>query len=373
MTYNMAIRENGARIVEIDYLRGFGILAVVAIHVIYDFVNKKIFSVVLLLNIFLDTFITFAVPLFIFISGFVLFLKYKNNHYKISEFYRKRALAVFFPYIFFSIAYTFFAYKNVSLTLIMKNICLARAYQHLWFFLILIQLYILYPYLSRLYDFTRRKKQSVALIIICLITQIIWNVFTGYVLPYLNCENLAARILLKVLRQHICISYIFYFFFGIYIMDNYKGFKAYMEKVKISRLFIVSAMLTIIACPFFLIALKNADYFINIPRYYGAVSLFIIPILNIASFALFFRYSYNLLRVNNLISYGISEIGKYSFGIYLIHMLFLDTLSKIMKHTDIFNNYWIFEAILFTGVVTLSYLSVCLISRLPYSRYLVGR
>lgn len=69
--------QKNKRIGEVDYLRGFAVLAVIAIHTSS---NSQILNLNLLLivNLIIDVFSHFAVPLFIFISGFVLSLNYRG-------------------------------------------------------------------------------------------------------------------------------------------------------------------------------------------------------------------------------------------------------------------------------------------------------
>ena len=53
---------------EIDYLRGFAILAVIIIHTSANFTEVEYLNNLVIINIFIDVFSHFAVPLFIFTS-----------------------------------------------------------------------------------------------------------------------------------------------------------------------------------------------------------------------------------------------------------------------------------------------------------------
>ncbi|MDD4620297.1 MAG: acyltransferase [Methanosarcina sp.] len=92
------------RIEEIDYLRGFAILAVVAIHTSANFTKIQNVNLLLTINVIIDVFSHFAVPLFIFISGFVLSIKYKGQ-FSQKIFLQKRAKSILLPYIIFSTLY----------------------------------------------------------------------------------------------------------------------------------------------------------------------------------------------------------------------------------------------------------------------------
>ncbi|HBP64468.1 MAG TPA: hypothetical protein DD730_09365 [Desulfosporosinus sp.] len=57
---------------EINFLRAFAVLAVIAIHTSGYFTEIKSYNHLVLVNLWADIFCQFAVPLFILISGFVL-------------------------------------------------------------------------------------------------------------------------------------------------------------------------------------------------------------------------------------------------------------------------------------------------------------
>lgn len=88
------------RIGEIDYLRGFAILAVIATHTSARFIQIPNINLLLIINVIIDVFSHFAVPLFIFISGFVLSLNYKGPFSK-KTYLQKRVKSILPPYIFF--------------------------------------------------------------------------------------------------------------------------------------------------------------------------------------------------------------------------------------------------------------------------------
>jgi surface polysaccharide O-acyltransferase-like enzyme len=154
---------------EIDYLRGFAILAVIAIHTSACFTQVKNINLVVIINVIVDVFSHFAVPLFIFISGFVLSLKYKGL-FSQKIFYIKRAKSVLPQYIIFS---TFYILLNVALSSINHNLkfpsiitiifwfLTANSYYHLWFFALIIQFYIFYPYMTQFQNLVMNVKLKI--------------------------------------------------------------------------------------------------------------------------------------------------------------------------------------------------------------------
>ena len=116
-------------------------------------------------------FATFGVPHFIFISGFVLYNKYSKD-FSLSTFYKKRFLAILAPYITFTAFYVFYPYIGAALyrslfhvgtvghNAIPSVVSLVTEYatalltgvDQLWFIVLLLELYLLYPLLVRFYN-----------------------------------------------------------------------------------------------------------------------------------------------------------------------------------------------------------------------------
>ena len=93
---------------EINFLRGFGVLAVITIHTTGYFTEiKRSYNTLVLLNLWTDIFSQFAVPLFILISGFVLARNYRND-FSLTKFYKKRIRSIIPQYLIFSVLYTVF-------------------------------------------------------------------------------------------------------------------------------------------------------------------------------------------------------------------------------------------------------------------------
>ncbi|MEO3943943.1 acyltransferase [Gorillibacterium sp. CAU 1737] len=139
---------------EINLLRAFAILAVLLIHTTSMPLNRldassNLYGVYLLLN----QFSSFAVPVFLFISGIVLLYTYYDRPCtwtNIGTFYKKRVTSVLLPYLVFSIAY--FLLNNYNVPEYLYNpkrfaylLLTGRAHTHLYFMFIILQFYVLFP------------------------------------------------------------------------------------------------------------------------------------------------------------------------------------------------------------------------------------
>ena len=159
MTVQTSPADSKKHFVEIDYLRCFAILAVIAIHTaaaVTRVENPTEFFAVSLWN----NLSSFAVPLFICISGFVLYLSYNHNAKK--TFYKKRFQRIIPPYLIFTLIYIVAnIFKNYVVTgmfqipscgNIINSFLFATSNEHMWFFLIIIELYLFYPIISVLFQ-----------------------------------------------------------------------------------------------------------------------------------------------------------------------------------------------------------------------------
>lgn len=90
-----------------------------------------------------------TVPMFAMLSGIVLMSKYRES---LQDFYRKRIarlLVPLIPCVCFFVLPRLFRDGN-SASVVIKEVCLGTPYYHLWFAFMLLGVYVLIPFLSRL-------------------------------------------------------------------------------------------------------------------------------------------------------------------------------------------------------------------------------
>jgi Uncharacterized protein conserved in bacteria len=356
-------RKNGL-IREVNDLRGFAVLAVIAIHTTGYFTEIPRYNNLVLVNLWTDVFSQFAVPLFIVISGFVLA---KNYRFKFSlwTFYQKRVRSVIPQYVVFSGAYTVFnnweVMQNNSLMtnakLLVKHILNSDASYHLWFFAIIIQLYLLYPLIIRIYTFFEQRNKSELLLAVFLLLQTLWMV--GSHTPYFGTLKINF------------IAYLFYFGLGIYCWDHFERFRNLGKSL--TPVFVVTSLALTIGASFFIIIGLTTGYRYNeIPPYFFIGPELIYPVLRVSTFLLFFNLARKLAGQKNILKKVISNLGTHSFGIYLIHIFFNQYTIRILRDFSIDYTHGLFYPIVFMSTVILSYLAVRLISCLPFSYYIIG-
>jgi len=92
-----------------------------------------------------------AVPIFIFISGFLLHNIYRGKPLSPFVYWKKRLPKLVVPYVLWSLGYYFIymkmGYYPLDINFVLKGLLLGTFIYHLYFMVIIIQFYILYPLL----------------------------------------------------------------------------------------------------------------------------------------------------------------------------------------------------------------------------------
>lgn len=145
------------RIWELDFARVIAMLAVITIHVTSTYIYAESRFTLLGVNAayWLNQASRFAVPLFILLSG--MSLRISDNGQSMTRFLKKRLKRIGLPYIFWFFIYDFYNYGFNLRKMIsekhflpgLKAFFLGQAAPHLYFIIVLLQLYLLYPILKR--------------------------------------------------------------------------------------------------------------------------------------------------------------------------------------------------------------------------------
>jgi peptidoglycan/LPS O-acetylase OafA/YrhL len=138
------------KIEEIQYLRAFAFLAVVLQHAVghYTAVPEIRLQDGVLMGLLL-LLAKFAVPMFIFISGLVLFYNYDGARVPYWPFVRKRCRDILLPYVPWALLYIFLN-RGVPLTApdlgrAALDLLTGTASYHLWYIIMIFQVYLWFP------------------------------------------------------------------------------------------------------------------------------------------------------------------------------------------------------------------------------------
>ncbi|WEK53907.1 MAG: acyltransferase [Candidatus Cohnella colombiensis] len=154
--------ERRSKLLEIDLVRGIAILGVMMVHSTSNATIAMKESGLYGVYNFFNIFSKIGTTSFIFLSSFVLFYNYFPQPItgaRMKKFYSRRLLLVVVPYIVFSALYFLYTWKmngkpwdlEQLLPTFWDRLITGKAYTHLYFVFINIQLYLLFPILLFLF------------------------------------------------------------------------------------------------------------------------------------------------------------------------------------------------------------------------------
>ncbi len=323
----------------LDVLRLLACFAVILLHYSGSYTYRfgiDTFDI----GIFYFTLTRWCVPIFLMISGALLL----NKNYDITVFYKKRFLRILPPFIFWSFIYI--AYKltmnKAELSDVFNLFLVKGAEFHFWYVFLILGIILFLPFIT---DWTEKKsKKSIVIFLIIWLFWILsvkqYNVFyTGIDLIYFS-KYLGYLILGYYL--HIITHKKYYWLIGL-ILFIIGFYYSYYSTIQISY--------------------ENKKKVELLQPYLSWNVLF----MAVGVFLIIKR-----IRLPLYILKLIKEISKYTFGIYLAHIIIRDVFVSNYFNFFKFDNYS-FIIIKTSLVLFLSYLIVKLLNKIPIiGKYISG-
>ncbi|ASK62136.1 acyltransferase [Virgibacillus phasianinus] len=366
------MRNNHRRVSldEIQLARAFAIIAVLVVHATSSGVttiprDSLLFPVYNFLNIAGKL----GTPTFIMLSSFVLFYNYYprvTNWMLMKKFYIKRLKFILVPYIIFSSIYfvikwyIYYDYPSLSFALnkFLTLLALGKAHPHLYFVFISVQLYILFPLL--LITFKKLPFLRKNAIWIGILMQWIWVILNK------NYFHIT-------LKGSISLSYLSFYFVGAYLGIYYFEIRekmrnrSYKDRIMVPILIGYGAMVIGYTGFMYLVRVKAYDEVAVLLPHIVTSYLYEFTWANnalLAGLVLFYLAHAANKRFSSHTKALFMEIGATSFGIYLIHPLFLmmfrgflSTGSPLLYHS------WQLLTFIFIGLLS------CIVVRFTF-RYI---
>lgn len=334
----------------INFMRILAAFAVVVIHVSSYYIksNLAINNQSWVLGNIFNSFSRWSVPVFIMISGALLINEKSFQHTTL--FYKKRIKRILIPLVFWSVIFTvfnkyitnFFSVKDI-----VARLFIGETYYHLWYLFLLVGLYAVTPVVSLVYaNFSKRER--IILIIAIFIAGAInsmWIRFFGQ-----NQQFFAFKFL----------PYLGYFMIGKELFTSKLPFNKYSYLlgwfVSSVLIAIMTGLLKYLNFP---VTTLFYDY-LNPLVVVQSISLYVFIMKFMADKKLSERFKKALMLVNSL-----------TFGIYIIHPIFIELLIKNKEHWLTSENS-LFVIPTFTVVVfLLSGMVTYIFLKTPYLRKLV--
>jgi len=366
-----------SRIYELDVLRAFGFLFVVAQHLFGGFARRQGMGIdqSLVLSL-LFVVAKPAVPVFLVLVGVTLFLSNKDKVPNFKDFYAKKLKSVIIPYIFWAVIVTVLAGNSAKLSSIssaLGTLISGSGDYHLWYMGTLIRIFLFFPFIWFVFNYVYKQGK--------LARNIFYMLFV-VAYSFLNSNNnvIAAAIYLlfdnpsELQKKFVTLSPLFwslYLVLGIKIAYEYASFVSFLVKRK---LYIITSYPFLLAFAFYeevgaklgVHESQPVKDILNYPRHilYALFVIVTILVLYIVGASVYksFPKIYSVLR----------HIADYSYIGYLIHtsvltFVVVKTLSYGMSYS------LPLEAAIYIVIVALSIEIPHLLSYIPYSYYVLGK
>lgn len=319
-----------------EFLRGIAIYAVIFIHVNTAAYKFELTNIELALNISFRQLSNFAVPLFLFLSGFFMAKKVISDKKEYLTYVKKQVPRVLVPLVVWSFFYSFYnIYNGQGLKEVLTQFVTFQACVPFYFIILIIQYYVLQPLIVKLGRSTFLAMLSIGIsLIMVLVTfevkkvidipfiiqagnPIIWLMF-----PVIGAWSRFNNITLS-LKYLGCLSLLA---LGLSIYESYEMMPHYGS-------YILSVT-----------AIKSSSFIYSI-------------------FVILFLIKFSKERLLNLSDNAfLVRIGKVSFGIYFMHMIVLSLSSAVFLKMGLnfFNN--VFFQLTFCFFILLVCYVVCKIT-----------
>lgn len=336
----------------LSYLRTIACASVVLLHVSAS--ETVIYRDVLspsqiLVGTFIYNIMMWAVPCFIMVSGAFLLDKSKNiTIAKVLTVYVRRVLLAL---IVFSIIFRLFdaimnkeTFSFAIITDIMSNIYRGTGWSHIWYLYMIMGLYLILPLIKQFSDnCTDNEYKYMLLLCIIMLSLLQVSKIFGFSSGF---------------YIHIATIYPFYLMLGHAIHSD-----VIRLSMPVNCILILTGVLGITVFT----KLGNDSILENASVFTGYSSIFVI-MLATGIFALFDK-----IHIDNksYVTKIVADIDANSFGIYLIHMIFVRYVLRY-KEINLFatQNAFIVYSIMFIATFTLSYLVIKLLKTLPFIKTL---
>lgn len=355
------IKDTVKKLLWIRDLRVIATVCVIIIHISCRVFDGSIGSYFWWVGNVFDSSVRFAVPVFVMLSGALLLPK----EYELGSFFKKKALRIILPFIFWILFYIFFYLLReihneglVSIHYAFKFI-ISNLYNipifasHFWYIYMLIGLYLLIPIIGKWVRIATTREIEYFLVL--------------WLLTVILSETRFGLKLIENLNLNFFSGYLGYLILGYYL-STIKMKWSRKTVLIISFLFILfGALITVFGT--WQSSLYKGSYDASFHNY---LSLNVL-ILSMGVFLFVRNLKFSYSNIGNTI---LNFIDKYSYGIYLIHIFVLECLVKLKLDLNFWSNsgkYPILGMLITTALcLCVSSALICLINKLPYGKYVSG-
>ena len=335
-----------------SYIRAIACIAVIILHTVYSavllFGNENTLQTNII-SMSVVNCMMWAVPCFLMVTGALLLSPEKKISYR--KLFGKYILRVFTALIIFGMIFRIFDIimdkEPINILSFLKGlyeIFTGTGWSHIWYLYLLIGLYLLLPFYKKIVEYSGEKEIKYLLAVYIIFLSIlpvleIWGIHCGFYI-------------------HVSTIYPFYLFGGYVIYKH-----VWCPGKGISLILLAVGTFVIIAC--------NAvrwQYDIPAMEILWGYSSFFVIMQAIGVFALLKSvHGSGIPFMNRLLM----ELDKCSFGIYLIHMIFVRLILRYMGINPYKNGGIIAFVLLILGILLISFILTWILKKIPFLKRIV--
>lgn len=352
-----------------NLLRSLAILAIVALHVTSGQVNSNFYIFIL------NQAVRFASPLFIILSGMILcYIEMKRPSPSYGYFLKRRFSKVALPYVIWTFLYTLYtaividdifqSFKwddaVVFFGAFADHLMTGTGFVHLYFILIMIQLYAVFPFLLK----WLRAHAASLVIVSFLITALC---LTAIYLHQLGTIRLPSS---RIPYVSLSLNWVFYFVLGIAVAEHQDR---WMNRLRGKWMKVILFIACLGSFVILLVDGKLTDtYAISVKP--STMLFAVCSFLFLYSIVFSIKESHLSSRIFTPFEATVNWIAKNAFLIYLLHPLCLGILVRGSLLYG-FHDLWMDEigvTYLFAATVALTLFGILCTNLLPFAAWFGG-
>ncbi len=307
----------------------------------------------------LEQMVVFSIPAFLFVSGFFVAAATERSRDTIAwEIVLTRVKKLLIPYLIWSLIamslQVVLEGERFSLNVIVINLLIGRSNDVLYFVPLLIQFYLLSPWLVRMVRWNWKTVLWIAGILQFVVQLLPYSIYLGLNIPWIDSMAI-------FIPRWLFLARIFWFPLGIVFGFHLDQFKASLYKLR--WVWLITALVLIPAGV------------IEWEMYYRLSGLAWLPhretildsLYTIAVLFSFFGFSNSKLPMAK----AMEGLGKDSYGIYLTHAIFILYIGKIVYHAapQLLAHQVLFAGLLFAASLIGPLVLMRLSERTPLRRF----
>lgn len=339
----MAEKRN--EIVFLTELRAFACIAIVFLHTFYAAMEFSPSSSEQMIALTVRNLMMWAVPCFVMVTGTLLLDKTKNVTYaKLFQKYLPRViLSLFLFSALFALLDAIGAGEPIGIGIILtgwKQAVLGKSWSHLWYLYLIIGLYLLIPFYRKI-AVSLEKKDACYLL--------------GVYLLFLSILPMLETLTAFKSAFYICVYSVYpvYLFLGYAIHQNLLPVPRFVWAFLAILGTISIGLLTIVSKQYELAALSKL------------LTSYAFPVTVLQAAGIYGVLCKKTVVFPNWLKYILQKIDACSFGIYLIHMIFLKVIMVYCNWNPYAHGGTWMVLLIAIGVMIGSFICVWLLKRVP--------